>query len=108
MVKSLAQIHKEIESLKRQAEQIRKAEISGVIAKMKEAIRHYQLTPEELGFVKAGTSASRKKVKVHAAKPTGAKYRDPSSGRTWTGHGRRPQWFVDAVNAGKKPEELTA
>jgi DNA-binding protein H-NS len=35
-----------------------------------------------------------------------AKYRD-DAGNTWTGHGRRPQWFKDAIAGGKKLEDLT-
>ena len=28
------------------------------------------------------------------------------NGRTWTGRGRRPQWFIDALAAGKTAEDL--
>lgn len=35
------------------------------------------------------------------------KYADPSDpSRTWTGRGRRPDWFTAAVAAGKSPEDL--
>ena len=109
MAKSLAQIRKQIDSLKRQAEHLRKTEVAGVIARMKEAIRHYALTPEELGFGESRKPATKAKRKVRAlAKAAGAKYKDSSSGRTWTGRGRRPQWFIDALAAGKKAEELAA
>lgn len=34
------------------------------------------------------------------------KYRDPNSGKTWSGRGLQPLWFRDALNSGKRPEEL--
>lgn len=102
MAQSLAQIQKQIETLKRQAEQIRKAEVADVIARIKEAIRFYELTAKDLGLTGASS----------AAKPAGrkgrgrAQYADPATGRTWTGHGRKPQWFIDAVASGKSPQDL--
>lgn len=35
------------------------------------------------------------------------KYRNPADpGQTWTGRGKRPRWFVAAINAGKKEKDL--
>jgi DNA-binding protein H-NS len=36
-----------------------------------------------------------------------AKFKD-STGNTWTGHGKRPNWFKEALASGKSPEELMA
>lgn len=39
--------------------------------------------------------------------PAAAKYRHPeNSAVTWSGRGRKPQWFVDSINAGKDPDDL--
>ncbi|AOZ71266.1 transcriptional regulator (plasmid) [Rhodobacter xanthinilyticus] len=39
--------------------------------------------------------------------PAAAKYRHPeNSAVTWSGRGRKPQWFVDSINAGKDPDGL--
>ena len=36
-----------------------------------------------------------------------AKYRHPDNAPlTWSGRGRKPQWFADNINAGKDPREL--
>lgn len=36
-----------------------------------------------------------------------AKYVNPkNSKQTWSGHGKRPQWFVAATKGGVKPESL--
>jgi DNA-binding protein H-NS len=39
--------------------------------------------------------------------PAVAKYRHPGNAAlTWSGRGRRPQWFADHINAGRDPSEL--
>lgn len=38
--------------------------------------------------------------------PTVAKYRHPENAAlTWSGRGRKPQWFVEALEMGKTPGE---
>jgi DNA-binding protein H-NS len=45
-------------------------------------------------------------VKISRARAT-AKYRHPENTTlTWSGRGRKPQWFVDHISAGKDPSEL--
>ncbi len=116
MPKTLAQIQKQIAQLQEQAKSIRQKEISGVVARIREAIAHYGLTAEDLGLGGAvGGRKSRKprkatatKARRGAAKVSGVvKYRD-EAGNTWTGRGRRPKWFTDAIAAGKTPEQLAA
>lgn len=43
-----------------------------------------------------------------AAKPKSpAKYRDPENAEnTWSGRGRKPAWFIEAVNSGTPIEDL--
>ena len=39
--------------------------------------------------------------------PAAAKYRHPENAAlTWSGRGRKPLWFVAALDAGKSPEDL--
>ncbi len=39
--------------------------------------------------------------------PAVAKYRHPENAAlTWSGRGRKPQWFADHINAGKDPSAL--
>jgi DNA-binding protein H-NS len=38
-----------------------------------------------------------------------AKYRNPEDpSQTWSGRGRQPQWYKDAMAAGRAPDELAA
>lgn len=62
----------------------------------------------------AKVSRTRRRTKASAAKATkkekkssAAKYID-GAGNAWSGRGRKPQWFVAALAAGKTPEDLVA
>ena len=105
-------LKKQIAQLEAQAESLRKSEVASVVAKIKEAIAHYGLTAADLGFGRKTGTVSAAPAKKRGPKSGGKakkagviRFRD-DAGHTWTGHGRRPQWFVDAVEAGKTPEDL--
>ena len=99
-VKTYAEIKTEIVKLERQAEALRKSEVAGVVSRIKEAITAYGLTAADLGLGSSDRpqrNARRGKAPVPKAKGS-AKYRDPVSGKTWTGQGRPPAWIVDAAD----------
>ncbi len=103
-VRTLAEIEKEMQALKAEAEQVRITEVRDVIAKIKHAIAAYGLTPDDL----FGGKAKAKKPRAKASKPhSPAKYRDPATGKTWTGHGKRPGWFVAALESGADEKALS-
>lgn len=103
MKKTLAAIEAEIARLKGMADKIYKDEVAGVVDRMRTAIDHYGLTAADLGF---GAGAGARKTKAStagAATKTGliagvAKYRDPATGKTWTGRGKPPTWIASAAN----------
>lgn len=113
MAKTLAQLQKQISALEQKADALKRKEAEGVIARIKEAIAHYGLTAADLGLAgakrgpKPGSKPGRKNATAKKKPAAKAKYSD-DQGHSWTGHGRRPQWFVAALAAGKKPEELLA
>jgi DNA-binding protein H-NS len=94
----------QIEKLKHKAEQIRQAEIKGVVDRIRDAMAHYGLTADDLrlsGKAASGKSAAKKAAKKAgkkqakvAANPGAPKYRDPATGKTWTGRGKPPNWIV--------------
>ena len=111
MARTLVQIKQAIESLEKEAERIRDSETAGVIARIKTAIDFYKLTPKDLFGAETKKVGRPKKVadvaaKKPAKKKAAAKFKDPTSDKTWTGHGKRPGWFVAAIEAGTKAEEL--
>lgn len=49
---------------------------------------------------------ARSKTK-RASSPVAPKYRNPANpAQTWSGRGKRPHWFSDALKAGKKEKDL--
>lgn len=107
MTKSLAKIEAQIAKLQEEAKAIRTREVDGVISRIKEAIKHYALTPADLfgkSVAKAAKGPTAKKRSVKRAS-SAVTYGD-DSGNTWSGRGRQPNWFKAAVAAGKKPEDL--
>jgi DNA-binding protein H-NS len=117
MARTLADINAEIAKLKKQADEIRSREVKEVVSRIKQAIKHYGLTPRELFGKGAGAAGPARKVRgakagqsakaaPHKAKPAGViRFRD-EAGNSWTGRGKRPNWFKAAIAAGKKPEDL--
>jgi DNA-binding protein H-NS len=106
--KSYQQILKQIEGLKAEAEKVRRDEVGGVIARIREAIEHYGLTAADLGLAvrakpgpKPGAAPQRKKRKS-AAKAAGVVKYSNGNGGTWGGRGKRPTWLRDALAAGKQ------
>ena len=71
----------------------RKAEQSGAIAEARALIAEFGLTEADVfGGAKAARKSTGKVV---------AKYRDPASGKEWTGRGKPPTWI-----AGKDREQF--
>ena len=116
MAKSYSQMQKQIAQLQREAEALKKKEVGGVVARIKEAIEHYELTAADLfGGRQSKGSAGSKGVGNGSASPSSGtalkgkkipiKYRD-ENGNTWTSRGSRPKWLVAALAGGRKIEEF--
>jgi DNA-binding protein H-NS len=98
---SYQEILSQIEELKRKAEGVRQQEMSGAIAEIKRLMAQFGITTDDLGVssVRSGTGKSKPRGTV------AAKYRDPISGKTWTGRGRRPGWVVALEGQGKSLDD---
>lgn len=116
MKKTYAQVVKQIETLQQEADKLRRQEVEGVVARIREAVRHYGLTAADLGLAPAAarkTKAAgkpvaktrRKSAKTKAKPARAVKFRD-ENGRTWGGIGKRPQWLRDALAAGKTLQDF--
>ncbi len=110
MAKSLTQIQKQIARLQQEANSLKSRESKGVIARIKEAVVHYGLTKADI--FGGSTSAQNGSAKLRGRKaasgkkaPLPPKYRS-ESGQTWSGHGKRPNWFKDALARGKVADDL--
>lgn len=86
------------EALEAQLSEVRATEIAGVVEQIQGLMEQYGLTVDDLAKRRRGRpAASATKAK---AEPLPAKYRDPKTGKTWSGRGRSPAWL------GKRPEKF--
>ena len=97
-----------IAKLERQAAALLNKERRAVIAKVTAYIEKYGLLPAELGFrAGKGSKAGARKSKTEATRSVGVpKYRDPDTGKTWTGRGKPPAWIAAAIKQGRKDDFL--
>jgi DNA-binding protein H-NS len=101
-VATYLELKEQAEKLLAEAERVREQEIADAIAEIKEKIRLYGLTAEDLGLAKSGPGRG---ARARNSTPT-IKYRGPN-GETWAGgRGRKPQWITEALKQGKKLEDF--
>ena len=95
-LKELKQLQRDVERSIASYEDRQKSEAR---AKLEEQAR-------AMGFTLAELLEGVEVKKTRA--PAQAKYRHPENPAfTWSGRGRKPHWFVEALAAGKTPEDLT-
>lgn len=91
--KTAAELLAEAEALTAKANELRKQEKANAIASIKTIMAENGITAADLG-IKGGESRRNRT-------PIGAvKYRNPSTGETWTGKGRNPKWVAAIKEAG--------
>lgn len=78
------------EELNKAIAQAKALETSNAISQAKEIISDFGLTVDEV-FPAQGTPA---KANRKSGKKVEAKYRDVSTGQTWTGRGKEPRWIA--------------
>lgn len=81
---SYEELKSQIAKLESLAEQARQQELGNAKAQIRELMAKYKLSPNDL--------AENPKQAKREGKRVAPKYKDPESGKTWTGRGRRPAW----------------
>lgn len=94
-----ADLQAQIKELQAQAEAARKAEFTAAIAEITSRMA-------ELGITTADLTGSVAKTR-RSTGAVAAKYRDPQSGKTWSGRGRAPAWLVEAEGQGRSRQEFS-
>lgn len=98
---------KQIESLTKQAEDLRKSEFEGVVADIKDKMQKHGITLADLGgSEKTSSSRASKKTSSSSGSKVAAKFRNTSTGETWSGRGRTPKWLAEAEAKGAKRESF--
>ena len=85
------------EAIEHQIEQTKKQERGAAVAKVRALMAEYGLTVADLG----GKSATKGKSGTATGK-VAAKYRNASTGESWSGRGLQPRWLKAALASGKK------
>jgi DNA-binding protein H-NS len=83
----------QIAALENQVAEVRKSDIREAITKVNALIEEFGLTPADIFPSRKAKIADRKTGKV------AAKYKDPVSGKTWSGRGLTPKWLVGKSKA---------
>ena len=76
------------EALEKQITELRHTEHADAIAKVRALISEFELTESDI----FGTTSKVRKAKVLKSK-VAAKYRDPITGKVWSGRGLAPKWL---------------
>ena len=101
MTQTYDEILQQIEELKIQAEQMRKADFSAAVAEAKIIIEKYKLTAEDLGLVKKSKKSAQQKAS------SVIKYRsDTNPDHTYGGKGPTPAWLKEKLLEGRTKEEF--
>ncbi|KAF1060778.1 H-NS histone family protein (plasmid) [Burkholderia gladioli] len=90
--KSYVELCAELEALQGQVEEARQAELHQVVVDIRKRAEAYGLTAADIfgSLPRAGQRIRRA--------PAAVRYRDPDTGRTWSGRGRQPQWIAQAAD----------
>jgi len=101
---TLANIEKQIAKLMKEKEALLRIEAEAAVRQARELIEKFGLTAVDVGLgkktraAKAGVVATAKRAAKAVAAP---KYRDPATGKTWTGRGKPPNWIAGAKDRGQ-------
>ena len=88
------------EALDRQIDQTRTEERDQAVEKVKALMSEYGLTAADLGG--RGSSKTSRKAKAGIGSKVAAKYRNTSTGESWSGRGLQPRWLKAAIAGGRK------
>lgn len=73
------------QDLQEKIEAARKREMAEALAQVRALVEKYKMEPDDI-FAKSKGRVTRK---------VPPKYRDPVSGKTWSGRGKPPRWIAD-------------
>lgn len=85
---SLKELTAQIASLQAQVAEVRQREVGEAIAKVRSLIEEYQLSADDVFPRGRAKGVAKKTGKV------AAKYRDPATGKEWSGRGLAPKWLA--------------
>jgi DNA-binding protein H-NS len=97
-VPSLQELLAQKEALDREIERTKQQERAAAIEQVRTLIARYGLSAADLSL----RDLARRKAKVRTGRKVAPKYRNGSTGETWSGRGLQPKWLKAALASGKK------
>ena len=95
----LQKLIQERDALNARIEQLQAEAKTKAIAEIKEMATKFGLSLSDLARLATPARSAGKTERT-------AKYKDPNSESTWSGLGKRPQWFKEALAAGVSPASM--
>jgi DNA-binding protein H-NS len=95
-VASLQELIAQKNALEKEIERTRQADRTEAVTKIKAMMSEYGLTAADL------SGKAVPKPRGGSGKKVAAKYRNTSTGDTWSGRGLQPKWLKAAITSGKK------
>lgn len=92
-----------VNELRLKLDEERKIEKTQAIAAARALIKDHNLTAQELGL--SGKSPAKQAAQDDKRTTVAAKYKDPVSGKTWTGRGKTPAWLATHLAAGRSKQD---
>jgi DNA-binding protein H-NS len=83
----------QIAALQAQVEEVKKTEVTDAIAKIRAIVEEYDLKASDI-FATRGRKASTATKATGKRSEVAAKYKDPITGKTWSGRGLTPKWLA--------------
>lgn len=101
-----AELMAQAREIQEQALAMRDAEKAEALKTIKGLVEQYQISASELGSVYTRRGRPSSKLSTAGSTEKAApKYQGPE-GKTWSGHGRAPNWFKEALASGKTEADL--
>ena len=97
---TLQELMAQKEALDKQIEQTKHQERGAAVEKVRALMAEYGLTMADLGGRSSQAKPARK-AKTGGTK-VAAKYRNASTGESWSGRGLQPRWLKAALASGRK------
>jgi DNA-binding protein H-NS len=97
-VPSLQELLAQKEALDREIERTQQQERAAAIEQVRTLMAQYGLSASDLSL----REAPKAKSKAATGRKVAAKYRNASTGETWSGRGLQPKWLKAAIASGRK------
>lgn len=94
------QLMAEKTALEAKLQEVRAAEVSGVIEKIRGLMADYDLTVDDIAAKRRRGRPAKGEGRTDDKPALPPKYLDPKTGKTWSGRGRTPAWL------GKNPKRF--